>query len=105
MKKSRPGTLVTVLCDAAIRDSVLSEIFRHTSTIGVREYALTRHTLDRRVETVSTRCGDIRRKISEGFGVRRVKWEHDDLERAARELDVPVSRLRELLRAEYTDDD
>lgn len=79
MKKSRPGTLVTVLCDSADKDRFVGLIFRLSTTIGVRENAFRRYTLDRRTEEIETPLGRVRRKISEGFGVRKEKLEYDDV--------------------------
>ena len=79
MKKTRPGLLLTVLCREADRDRMLELIFRHTSTIGVRETLCRRYVLRRGEETVETAWGPVRFKVSEGFGARRVKPEADDL--------------------------
>ena len=85
MKKDRPGTLLTVICRPEQRDAMVRAMLRHTSTIGVRETALKRYVLTRRTETTDTPYGPVRRKVSEGYGVRREKWEYDDLARIARE--------------------
>ncbi|MCL1951620.1 MAG: nickel pincer cofactor biosynthesis protein LarC, partial [Oscillospiraceae bacterium] len=37
MKKGRPGVLLTCLCRAAQREDMLRLLFRHTTTLGVRE--------------------------------------------------------------------
>ena len=73
MKKNRPGILLTCLCRAADRDKMVELIFRHTSTIGMREYAVRRHTLERETVTVNTSHGSVRAKKSCGYGVSRVK--------------------------------
>jgi hypothetical protein len=46
-------------------------------------------------ETVHTEYGDIRVKVSEGYGIRKWKPEHDDLVRAASENGVTVRQVRE----------
>ena len=95
MKKGRPGHVLTVLCTPPRRDGVLAALFRHTTTLGVRARVCRRWTLERRDEPVALPDGTtLRRKVSEGFGVRRAKYEHDDL--AALALQRGVS-LRELL--------
>jgi uncharacterized protein (DUF111 family) len=50
-------------------------IFRHTSTIGVRETEARRWIQERRVETPPTAYGDVRVKFSSGYGVSRPKIE------------------------------
>ncbi len=79
MKKSRPGTLLRVICREDQRDALVRCMFRHTSTIGIREMKTQRYVLDRRVEERQTPFGTVREKISEGYGVRRAKYEYDDL--------------------------
>jgi len=80
MKKGRPGHMLTVVCASAERDAVLRAIFADTTTIGVRERACRRHVMRRTFETVTLPDGSaIRRKVVEGFGSRRAKFEADDL--------------------------
>ena len=57
MKKSRPGTLLSVLCHEAEKEKLVRVIFQNTTTIGVREHACSRYTLKRSVETVQTPYG------------------------------------------------
>lgn len=93
MKKSRPGTLLCVMCRAEDKEKMVRLLFRHTTTIGIRENVYRRYTLERTVETVQTPYGDIRRKTSTGYGVTRQKYEYEDLARSARENDVSVSEV------------
>ena len=83
MKKSRPGHLLHVICREADKDALVRALFAHTTTIGVRENRFRRYTLDRRIETIETVDGPVRRKCSTGYGVSREKFEHDDLARIA----------------------
>lgn len=83
MKKSRPGTLLTLLCHEEEKDKMALLIFKYTETLGVRMVRKERCILNRREETVKTENGSVRRKISEGWGVHRVKYEYDDLAKAA----------------------
>jgi len=94
MKKSRPGTLFTVLCRVKDRETLLPLIFRHTTTLGVRENCLRRYTLTRRTETVDTPYGPVRQKIATGYGVERRKYEYEDLAKIAREQNLHLSKLK-----------
>lgn len=94
MKKSRPGTMLTVLCRQSDREKTVQLLFRHTTTLGIRETACRRHTLSRTVTTVDTPFGQVRRKDSRGFGVTRSKYEYDDLCRISKETGLS---LREIL--------
>ena len=94
MKKSRPGVMVTVLCRPDDREKLTSALFRHTTTLGVRETACRRSILTRREETAETPFGPVRVKISEGCGVTRRKAEYDDLAAIARETGMALEEIR-----------
>ena len=95
MKKGRPAYVVTVLCPEGAREEILHLIFQHTSTIGLREYVSKRVVLSRHYEKRKTRYGDISVKVSEGYGVRKVKPEYEELVRFAAENDIGIRELRE----------
>ena len=96
MKKSRPGTMLEVLCTPDRREELLRTLFRHTTTLGVRETSVRRYALSRTEETRQTPCGTVRRKRSTGWGVSREKDEYEDLARIARERGVSLREAREL---------
>lgn len=85
MKKSRPGIILCVMCKASLKDKMLHLIFKHTTTLGIRENIIRRHTLQRRMETIKTSFGDVRVKHSEGYGISREKYEYEDIAKIARE--------------------
>jgi len=85
MKKGRAGLRFTCLCRVDDRDKMLPLIFKHTSTIGIREYTCKRYTLQRERTEVQTGFGPVRVKVSSGFGVKKSKYEHDDIARIAME--------------------
>lgn len=94
MKKSRPGTMLCVLCTEQNKQEMTALLFRHTTTIGVRESVMHRHILSREIETLQTPYGEVRRKVSTGFGVRREKYEYDDLARIAKEQNLSLTEIR-----------
>ncbi len=97
MKKSRPGILITVLCREADKEKLVRLIFKHTTTIGIREKHCTRYTLERRIETIDTPYGKIDRKISTGYGVRRSKYEHSALAEIAEKNGISIAQVLESL--------
>ena len=97
MKKSRPGTLIRVMCSAQKVDEMVRLIYKYTSTIGVRQTLTKRFILDRRIETVSTRLGDVRVKKSSGYGAERQKYEFEDLARIAREKGLSLAEVRKMI--------
>ena len=100
MKKGRPGVMLCVLCKPEDRKALRSLLFRHTTTLGVRELAMRRAVLERRVETVETAFGPVRVKIASGFGVERVKYEYEDLAKIAREQGISVDAVREAIKTD-----
>lgn len=97
MKKNRPGTLLTVLCRPEDKSRFVTLLFRHTTTLGIRENTLHRYTLTRRTETVQTSYGPIQQKTAEGYGAKKTKYEYEDLARLARENDLPLDQLQKQL--------
>ena len=96
MKKSRPGTLLRVICAPEQRERMVKLLFRHTTTIGVRETPTRRYVLERTTGRVRTALGDIRWKRSAGYGVERLKFEYDDLARIAKANDMTLEEVRRL---------
>ena len=91
MKKSRPGILLSVMCHEKDRERMLQLIFQHTTTIGVRETISRRYTLSRTIKTVSTEFGEVRKKVSYGYGVQKEKYEYEDIARIAREQNISLA--------------
>lgn len=98
MKKSRPGVLITVLCKEADRETLVPLIFRHTTTLGIREKRCNRYTLARETRTVDTPYGRLRQKTSAGYGVQRTKYEYEDLAKAARDSGVSLAQVLEAIK-------
>ena len=97
MKKSRPGTLIRVICKEEDKENMLRLLFMHTTTIGVREAVTHRYILERNIETIQTPYGEVRRKVSSGYGTSRIKYEYDDLARIAKEQNISLKEVRKLL--------
>jgi len=98
MKKSRPGVMLTCMCRAEQRDEMLRLLFRHTTTLGVREYSCTRYTLHRSIRTAETVCGPVRVKRAEGWGAVREKLEYEDLARIARGRGISLREAAEYVK-------
>ena len=94
MKKNRPGILLTCMCRPLDREKMVELLFKHTTTLGVRESAFRRYTLSRESNTIKSRDGDIRLKVSTGYGVTREKPEFDDLAKIARKTGKSLSELQ-----------
>lgn len=105
MKKSRPGVLLHIMCRQADREAMLQAVFQYTTTIGVRENRFQRHVLNRRIETLQTPYGEVRRKISTGYGVERAKYEYDDLSRIAQERGISIAQAERLIEEAREDEE
>ncbi|AFZ48912.1 nickel pincer cofactor biosynthesis protein LarC [Dactylococcopsis salina] len=64
MKKSRLGTLVTVICPVAKVPDCEEILFRETSTIGIRRQFQQRNALKREIQEVETGFGKVRVKVA-----------------------------------------
>ncbi len=100
MKKGRPGQRLTCLCRQDDKDRLCKLILSNTSTIGLRIWKAERFEMSSHTEVCHTEYGDIRVKVSEGYGIRKWKPEHDDLVRAASEHNVAIKKVRDSIRFE-----
>lgn len=100
MKKSRPGTMLCVMCTEALREEMVGLIFRHTTTLGVRESVSRRYTLRRSTRVAQTPLGAVREKISEGYGVTRRKYEYEDLAAIAAAKGLSIEEVIEAITKE-----
>lgn len=88
MKKGRSGFRVEVMAPEALADAVTAELFRHSTTAGVRRWVAERATLPRHQLTVRLDGVAVRVKVLDG-GTVRVKPEYDDVLAAAKALGRP----------------
>ncbi len=85
MKKGRQGFRVEVMAPEALAEAVTAELFRHSTTAGVRRWIAERATLPRHQLTVRLDGVAVRVKVLDGESV-RVKPEYDDVLAAAQAL-------------------
>jgi uncharacterized protein (TIGR00299 family) protein len=91
MKKGRPAHTVSVLSASADVEELREEIFRLTSTIGVREAVVYRRALERGWVDVLVDGQPVAVKVAHREGVVvRATPEFDDVARVAAEVDRPV---------------
>ena len=94
MKKSRPGTLLTLLCKPPDADPLMALLFRETTTLGARTYRAQRRTLPRETVNVHTQYGDVHIKLSRINGsIRHVAPEYEDCRKLAAEKNVPLQQV------------
>ena len=101
MKKSRPGIVVTALCEPATVTALTRACFEESTTIGVRWTAYQRHRLPREMVTLATSYGTVSFKVSRLDGrVVTVTPEFDEVRRIARDNGLPVREVLEQARSE-----
>lgn len=95
MKKSRPGTKVTVLCAGDELDVLSEYLFSNSTTIGVRIHEVQKRMLPRTIEKLTTTHGEVRVKVASlPSGQHKWKVEHDDIMRLARESEFDYLELK-----------
>ena len=96
MKKSRLGTLVTILCKPEDEARFQEMLFAETTTLGVRSHLVDRHALPREFVKVTTPFGEVRLKIVRSAGrVQHAAPEFDDCRKLAEEQHVPLQQVME----------
>jgi uncharacterized protein (TIGR00299 family) protein len=102
MKKGRPGTLLTILCDPD-KVSVLERLLlRETSTLGIRIHQEQRSCLSRSHQSVTTAYGDIRIKVGSLANEElNATPEFEDCRAAAATHNVPVKHVIQVAIAAY----
>jgi pyridinium-3,5-bisthiocarboxylic acid mononucleotide nickel chelatase len=94
MKKGRPAHTLSVLVAADRADAVRREVYRQTSTIGMREQQVGKHELDRTMATVELDGHAIGVKLARLDGeVVNVQPEFEDVAAAAYALGLPVKTV------------
>jgi pyridinium-3,5-bisthiocarboxylic acid mononucleotide nickel chelatase len=102
MKKGRPGTLMTILCNPSDSPALEHLILSETSTLGIRIRQDRRSCLDRSYITVATPYGDIRIKIGSQEGkTLNAAPEFEDCRAAAALHHAPVKQVQQAAIAAY----
>src|ERR1051326_2617173 len=102
MKKGRPGHLLQVLAAREVSDALLKIIFRETTTIGIRQHAVDRTTLEREFVEVETDYGKIKIKVSKLEGeIVNAAPEYEDCARIAREKGMALKQIQALAMKNY----
>jgi uncharacterized protein (DUF111 family) len=102
MKKGRPATLLTLLCDPEQAQTFEALLLRETTTLGIRKHREERSCLDRRHVTVETPFGEVRLKIGSLNGEElNAMPEFEDCKAAARRHDVPLKQVMQAALAAY----
>jgi len=102
MKKSRPATMLSVLCEPAALEKMQEIIFAETSTFGIRYREMNRKILDRELVAVETSAGQIQIKLGRyGGKILQVAPEFESCRAAAQRSQQPLKRVYEIAVAAF----
>jgi len=98
MKKSRPANTLSVLCNSNIKPEIKAIIFKNSTTIGLREYSVTKTVLERQERVIETELGKINVKYSYYQGKEiRFKPESDELTRLANSHCLSLNEVEKII--------
>ncbi len=99
MKKGRPGTKLSVLCNEDNMESLIDIVMNETTSIGVRFYKTGRKILSRVIKPVKTKYGRVNIKIA-NLGDKRQKrsLEYEDCRTIAEKHDIPLLEIMNILK-------
>jgi hypothetical protein len=89
MKKGRMGIKLTCQCRPNQATEMVRLMFKHTTTLGIRENKFKRYELTRTEQIIN----GIRIKTAEGYGIKRSKPEYDDIAQIAKKNNTPLSEV------------
>jgi uncharacterized protein (TIGR00299 family) protein len=90
MKKNRPGSKLSVVCEPEKREALAEIVLRETSSLGVRMYNAERRVQSRRIVHVTTPYGPVRVKISQTGAAAP---EFEDCRQLAASHNVPLKQV------------
>jgi uncharacterized protein (TIGR00299 family) protein len=98
MKKSRPANMLSVLCSKKIAPEMKSIIFNNSTTIGLREYSVTKTVLERQEKEIETELGIVQVKCSYFQGKEiRFKPEFEDLKKLAIQHGLSLNEVEKII--------
>lgn len=91
MKKNRPATMVSVLCEREKKEVLSELLFSETTTLGVRINEIERNCLPREFVKIQTEFGEIEVKIARyGKRIVNVKPEYEQLRKIAKKTGYSI---------------
>ncbi len=93
MKKGRPGTLLTVLCQPEHSEFIMATILQETSSLGVRIRKESRRCCPRRKVTVNTKFGQVGIKVAAINEMVNFAPEYEDCRQLALMHHVPLKEV------------
>ena len=94
MKKSRPGMMLSALCDEGAVEKIADIIFTETTAFGLRVEKIARLKLTRKFETVKTPHGEVTVKLGfKGERLLQIAPEFESCRAIAEHAGVPLREI------------
>ena len=94
MKKSRPGSKLSVLCSGDNEELLTDILLSHTTSLGIRKYEVNKTLLKRESYRLKTKYGEVTIKTAFYKGEKlKSKPEYEECIRIAREYGIPVHKV------------
>jgi pyridinium-3,5-bisthiocarboxylic acid mononucleotide nickel chelatase len=97
MKKSRPGTLLTIICKSDRLAECERILWQETTTLGIRKRWQERVILTREIVWVDTIYGRSRIKIVEREGRFTIQPEYEDCVQIAHQQQLPLIEIQKIV--------
>ena len=102
MKKNRPATMVSILCEPEKREDLTALLYTETSTLGVRVKEVERECLPREIVRAETEFGAIDVKIAKYNGeIINMMPEYEQVRKIAFERNVPFRQVKEAVERQF----
>ncbi|WP_312335486.1 nickel pincer cofactor biosynthesis protein LarC [Anaerospora hongkongensis] len=96
MKKSRPATMLSVLAEGTLLESIAACLFAETSTIGIRHYPVQRQIAGRVTKKITTPWGEASVKVSSYQNkICNIAPEFEDCRKLAVEHNIPLKQIQQ----------
>ncbi|MCQ2101503.1 MAG: nickel pincer cofactor biosynthesis protein LarC [Fibrobacter sp.] len=99
MKKNRPAVILRVLADEEKLPQIETAIFRHTTTVGLRRYPVSRTCMDRSFADIATPYGTVTVKKCELGDIVKYKPEFDSVKKVADQAGVTYREVADAAKA------
>ena len=98
MKKNRPATMISILCEKDKREVFTELLYTETTTLGVRISEIERDCLPREIIKIKTEFGEVDIKIARfGEKIVNAKPEYDQLREIALKSKIPLKKIEKIV--------
>lgn len=101
MKKNRPAYKLSVLASKENEEKILDIIFRHTTSIGVRKYDVSRNILDRKIIDFESSFGRVKLKIAKYKEEKFIYPEYESIKNIANNKKLSINEIYSIIKLEY----